>query len=323
METLHTYESSALEVININLATQALPKVFGVEYGAQQQFLDDPDQAYLVTITEIPVESSGPEIHTPQNPYGILETIGGGLQRMANMEAAIPATIEQEPSVFLQRLATSNASSLNMASIESGVLPTYGEFGSIIIMAVRGKLTTDSIDWEQGVLRFPSEPIVHTVDPQTRQHTEATLDATPFSAHDMRITVDDEKATYPDRAVSVLYDTKTDMTLIGISRGIAFDQRDVKKTIDERRAHPNDPAFDRRVAENMKTRLQKENLIDEAGYYERIEEGVLVRRLFDVQNPQEYIDPNFSRKWQIAELEEELFDAVKQVRREAQENSAA
>jgi hypothetical protein len=322
MEKAHTYESAHVEVIGIHLASSAAPKVEGVEFAAERVFLEDDERLYFVTLTSIPVDSSGPALKTPQNPCGILETVGGGLQRLANLEAAIPGVIDKEPSAFMRELATSNVSSLNMASIESGVLPTYANYDSVIIITVPGKLNTAAICSQSGEFTFPDKPQVSVFnpqdlrDPRTWQHRSATLDETPFSQTDMKISVNDEQATFPDRAISVVYDSKTDMTYIGISRGVEFDRQDVKKTVDDRMAHPNDPAYDRRVADNMLARLQSSGLIDAEGYYERVEAGTLVRRRFDVQNPHEYFNPSFSRARQIAEMEVVLFNAVKTVRRQ-------
>ena len=228
-------------------------------------------------------------------------------------------------SQFLRDLAVSNASSLNIASIESGALGTFGDYDKIIVIAIAGKLVPGHITGDdQPLPDFITGAQVQLLDPGTGERTTGTLNDTPFSSADMHISVDDEHAKFPDRAVSVLYDAKTNMTFIGISQGKEFDRRDVKKTLEDRQQHPGEKEYDRRIAENMKLRLQQQLRpdgngyeIDSEGYYERIEDGKVVRRLFDVQNPHQYWDPAFDRTRQIAEMENELLAAVKATRRVA------
>lgn len=320
------------EVISIKLASTAEPKELGVSYAADKVFQqdDDPSTSYFVTIAKIPVESSGGNIHTPQNPIGIYETIGGGIQRLANLEAVLPGALAVEPAntghaekdraidlgqYLLYAISIVQASSIEIASIESGVLPTRGSFNSVIILTVPGKITPDMLGKKQ--LTFPEQPAVHIIDPKSRTYTEGTLDDTPFSAADAAIDVHEEGVKFPDRAVSVVYDTKTNTTFIGISRGVEFAQEDVVKTYDDRIQHPNNPEYDRRVADNMKERLERDGIIINGQYKIITPEGKEKWVPFDVQNPQVYLDPSFSRTWQIAEMELELFDRIKAKRKAA------
>lgn len=314
------------EVISIKLASTAEPKEFGVAYAANRAFQqdDDPSTSYFVTIAKIPVESSGKDIRTPQNPIGIYETIGGGIQRLANLEAILPGALAIEPAntgdterdratdlgqYLLYAISIAQTSSIEIASIESGVLPTRGSFSSVIVLTVPGKVTPDMLGEKQ--LTFPEQPTVHVIDPKSRTYTEGTLDDTPFSAADAAIDVHEEGVKFPDRAVSVVYDTKTNTTFIGISRGVEFAREDVVKTYDDRVQHPGEPEYDRRIAVNMKERLEHAGIIIDGKYKVVTPNGEEKWVPFDVQNPQIYLDPSFSRTWQIAEMELELFDRIK------------
>ncbi|HSW89107.1 MAG TPA: hypothetical protein VLG12_08135, partial [Candidatus Saccharimonadales bacterium] len=109
-------------IFGMHLGTEADPKIDPIQDSIDKTFPHPEYFSYLIGVKS--------ESGVSDNPYGVLETLLGGVQRTINMEQKMSEVLLEEsiPLIIKEIELEKDIQAVDLGSIESGIIPTYGSY---------------------------------------------------------------------------------------------------------------------------------------------------------------------------------------------------